>query len=71
MKLIDSKYLTPDGVFNEMRERHKKSMIRNKFLAPFYIRKDLERNYPNVDISKYISEIQAEVANEINSTIHR
>lgn len=71
MRLIDSKKFTPEGIFNEMRERHKQKMIRDKFLSPFYIRRELERNYPNIDVGKYISELQAEIASQINSNIHR
>lgn len=68
MRLIDSKKFTPEGM---MRERHKQLLINNKYFSALYIRKDLEANYPDVDVSKYISELQAEIANEINSNIHR
>lgn len=64
---MDSKRLTPEGIYNSMRERHKQNMIRDKFISPFYIRRELERKYPDIDIGKYISELKSEIANEQNN----
>ena len=66
MRLIDSKKFTAEGM---MRERHKQLLIKNKFLSGLYIRKDLEADYPEKDVSKYISELQAEIANENRNTL--